>query len=327
MKVLHEVVVFFVREPGRVDEQLELLSMWLRSEGAKLCSCDFADALGELAGARASAIVIDLRSEPARGYELLAAVRAQPARAQLPAIGLVERDSSSAAGELPGGARFQKLLALPAHPSDLVGALVGLVPNGAPDGGEAVSEEPAAHASEETSQAQPGRVSVPPAGPSRAAVLAGLLKARAARNDMRGMLQLLNATGPFRYTSILRFDGAQLSGVWTFDREQPDSDSFPVDKKIPDSYCALVLASGAPVSIPDVSTQPSLSQHPARHTVLSYCGVPLRRADESFFGTLCHFDVVPRLFVESTVKRLEETALLLREHLPAVVTDGRPSTD
>ena len=34
--------------------------------------------------------------------------------------------------------------------------------------------------------------------------------------------------------------------------------------------------------------------HPARETILSYCGVPVMNELGVILGTLCHYDVVPR---------------------------------
>lgn len=312
MKVLTDVVVLLVSD---ALEELDLLLLWVRSEGAKLLTSSSAAADEVLAREAPGVVVLDMRREPQAGYAQLARIRAQPVHARLPAIGLVERSDSSAALQAGTLARFEKLIATPLHPADLISALAGLKAATAEKGALA---EPAA--------AKPARASAPAEASSRAAVLGGFLKRHAEKQDMRGLLQLLNATGPFRYTSILRIDGDQLSSVWTFDREAPDADSFPVDKAVGESYCALVLQADAPVSIPDATADSSLGAHPARHTVLSYCGVPLRRDDASFFGTLCHFDVAPRLFAESTVKRLEETALLLREHLPASALREPPSS-
>jgi CheY-like chemotaxis protein len=297
MKVLQNASVLLL---SAAPEQLDLAAVWLRSEGARLHVGGWASAEQDLRRLEPAVVVMDLRASVAEGQAVLARMRAEPALARTPAVALVDRTQSSAALEPSAGPRFNKYIAAPVHPADLVSALVGLLPASSAESGPDAARESV------VTDARP-----------RSEVLGGFLKARAERKDMRGLLQLLNATGPFRFTSILRFDGENLASVWTFDREAPDADSFPIDKTVAQSYCSLVRESDATVSIPDVALVPSLQQHPARHSVLSYCGVPLRREDASLYGTLCHFDVAPRLFADSTVKRLEETAVLLRAHLPA----------
>ena len=111
-------------------------------------------------------------------------------------------DKGAAGAELAARGTCNKYLVLPVHAGDIIAAVATLASTLAP------AEAP------------------PPATVS----LAGLLKERAERNDLRGLLALLNATGPFRFTSILRFeDDGRLSSVWTFDRENRLSDGFPVD--------------------------------------------------------------------------------------------------
>ena len=37
-----------------------------------------------------------------------------------------------------------------------------------------------------------------------------------------------------------------------------------------------------------------LAEHPARNSVLAYCGVPVMDAEGILMGTLCRYDLVPR---------------------------------
>jgi CheY-like chemotaxis protein len=286
MKSLERIRVLFVGDdPAEHDH----LSIWLRSEGADFRVSTWAGALGEATRFLPSVVVADLQNR-AEAEELLQQVRAQQALRELPLVLLVPRTLSSAANvPTSSGLRYNKYLTKPIHPADLVSAISGLV-----------SERPAAAAE-----------------PSHVEVFNSLLEARATRRDLRGVLALLNATGPFRFTAILRFeDDEQLTSLWTYDRENPAADEFPIDATVQSSYCSRVRDSLAPFQLTDASSDPRVAEHPARHSVLSYCGVPLQRPDGSFFGTLCQFDLAPRFFQETTLIRLQEAAKLLQRQLP-----------
>lgn len=280
MKALMGVRVLWAADAA-VDQEQHAL--WLRSEGAELHLCPWSELASAAQRITPSVVVVDLRDTQQREAELLH-VQALPALRGLPVIAIVPSSTSSAA-RLPSSVQISKLLVAPFHPADLVTAIAGLA----------------------TSAAQP-TASVP-------STFESVMNARMERRDLRGLLELLNASGPFRYTAILRFDDQRLTSLWTFDRDNPAVDSFPIDKAVQESYCALVLETKAPFSMPDAGAEPTVQEHPARHVVLSYCGVPLQRKDGSVFGTLCQFDVVPRFFRESTMQRLQGTAQLLESHL------------
>jgi hypothetical protein len=287
MKALQKVRVLFVSGSPEQDH----LAVWLSSEGAEFHRCDWA-ALKEV-GKRLgpSALVADLRTDRAAAEARLLQAQADPVLATVPVIALVIDAALPALGERP---RVNKHITSPAHPADVINALVAL-----------------------------GSASQVPASPvpDRADAFRMVLEAQAKRRDLRGMLALLNATGPFRYTSILRFDGDErLTSLWTFDRQDPDVDSFPTDKTVSASYCERVLETKEPFTMPDAALEPSVQDHPARHSVLSYCGVPLLRADGSVFGTICQFDVVPRFFPPTTLQRLLEAAPVLEAHLATMST-------
>jgi GAF domain-containing protein len=205
-------------------------------------------------------------------------------------VALVARESSGLSDSLAG--KINKRIVQPAHPVDLVNAVATLA--------ELAQQRPAMPSEAELSQEE---------------LFAKMLRARAERRDIRGLLSLVNASGPFRFTSVLRFDGEQLTSVWTYDRSFPDVDSFPVDKAISASYCARVRESLAPFELSDSAADPRVADHPARHQVMSYCGAPLWTREGTLYGTLCHFDESPRMYPARTMAKLEHAAGLLRDFL------------
>ncbi|HEX5660979.1 MAG TPA: response regulator [Polyangiales bacterium] len=284
MKTLQDVRVLMLSDAPRDSDQL---SVWLPSEGASIDSRPWPEQALQLAGSP-DVIVIDTHGNEARVDALLDQLKAASATAAIPLIGLSRRPiTGSDAAAMT--ARFNKHLTQPFHPADLVGAIASLV------------------------KSMPV---VPAAAPTHEESFRSLLETRIARKDLRGALALLNMSGPFRFTSVLRFEADErLTSLWTFDRENPDRDDFPVDAVTSSSYCVRVRDAQAPFQMPDSAADPSVANHPAKASVQSYCGVPLYREDGSFFGTLCQFDLVPRFFGDNTLTRLLGAAPVIQLHL------------
>jgi len=139
--------------------------------------------------------------------------------------------------------------------------------------------------------------------------------------DVRTIIAELGAKSPCRFTSLLRFtDEATLSSVWTYDRENPDIDPFPLGLPIQASYCVLVRDGNTACAIDNAATDPRTANHPKRDELGSYIGVPLRRADGKLFGTLCSYDVKPttltarlRETLEAAIREIEATMSWLLE--------------
>ena len=58
-----------------------------------------------------------------------------------------------------------------------------------------------------------------------------------------------------------------------------------------------------------------VAEHPARGSVISYAGVPLRLASGRAWGALCHFDIRPRLLLGAELEILHAAAPLLMSWL------------
>ncbi|HET7189305.1 MAG TPA: GAF domain-containing protein [Gemmatimonadaceae bacterium] len=121
-------------------------------------------------------------------------------------------------------------------------------------------------------------------------------------------LRFLNARTRFRFTGIYRADPPVLRNVWLFDRENPTLNVSGEVCPLEETYCAIVAGSQQPLRTADARRDARLTSHAAREHVISYCGVPIRRDDGLVWGTLCHFDVRPRLLARSEIEVLEAVA-------------------
>lgn len=121
---------------------------------------------------------------------------------------------------------------------------------------------------------------------------------------LRRVLRYLNARTRHRFTGAYVFEPPMLRSVSLFDRENPDilvGELAPLDE----TYCSLVGAQSSAFRTDDSLTDARLVAFPARRAIQAYCGAPLVNAEGKCFGSLCHFDVRPR------VMPLEEATTLL----------------
>ena len=165
----------------------------------------------------------------------------------------------------------------------------------------------------------PGEVSrrVPRATPHRGTVSDPSLDALVCRvsrlleaQGLHAALGFLNARTRHRFTGAYRFDPPLLRSCCLFDRENPTL-RLGGDTPMRETYCSLVGHAAAPFWTNDAEWDARLAEHPARGSVLAYCGVPLRTDDGACFGTLCHFDLRPRLAPLGELPLLEHVAPLV----------------
>lgn len=128
-------------------------------------------------------------------------------------------------------------------------------------------------------------------------------------------LRVINERVEHRFTGVFRFDPPTLRNVALFDSANPDI-TVGQDAPLRETYCSVVGETEQPLQTDDPRTDPRLAEHPARETTLAYCGAPLRASEsEPPFGTLCHFDVVPRPVPPGEIAVLEAVAPLIARHL------------
>lgn len=140
------------------------------------------------------------------------------------------------------------------------------------------------------------------------------LRAEVARRlnagGVRAALSLLNARTRFRYTGLYRLAPPQLRNVALVDRENPAINVSGAVCDLRETYCSITAGGDAPFEVPDAPVDPRLDAHPARQSVQSYGGVPVRGRRGEVLGTLCHFDGRPRLLPSGELALLEQVAPL-----------------
>jgi GAF domain-containing protein len=142
------------------------------------------------------------------------------------------------------------------------------------------------------------------------------------RSDgLAAALATLNRRTRFRFTGLYRVVPPKLRNVVLFDRENPTVGISGAVCALTDSYCSIVQERGRPFRVSDAPAEARLRTHPARESVQSYAGVPVRLPGGLVLGTLCHFDGRPRILPASELTVLQEVAPLL---VTWVANDPRP---
>lgn len=132
------------------------------------------------------------------------------------------------------------------------------------------------------------------------------------------VLGYLNSRTRFRFTGLYHADPPQLRNLLLFDRENPQLNVSGEVCPLEETYCALVFGGERPFGTRDAARDERLASHTARETVISYGGVPVRRANGLVWGTLCHFDVRPRLLPMREIPVLESAATIMAAWLDSL---------
>ena len=127
-------------------------------------------------------------------------------------------------------------------------------------------------------------------------------------------LRFLNARTRFRYTGLYRAEPPLLRNLFLFDRENPALNLSGDVKRLDETYCAIVCTGDQPFATMSSQVEERLASHPARDTIRSYCGVPIRDESGCVWGTLCHFDERPRLMSPSEIDVLTVVASSVARH-------------
>lgn len=139
------------------------------------------------------------------------------------------------------------------------------------------------------------------------------------RRGMHAALAFLNARVSHRFTGIYRIDDAVLRNVQLFDRENPSLE-IGADAPLRETYCSIVGETNRPFSSAEAGADERLRDHPARNSVISYCGVPIGSS-----GTLCHFDLVARPVPTEEIPVMEEAARIIARLLAPDSSSASPS--
>jgi CheY-like chemotaxis protein len=256
---------------------LTLLEFVVDLAGATVRSASNArDALAVLASFKPDVMLLDISLPEMDGYDLLKAIRRDPAMREVPALAVTahayERDKQRAAE-----AGFSVHVSKPFDAEALVYLVATLSPK------IAQSEDP-----------------------PMLRDLQAVLGARGVHES----LGFLNRRTPYRFTGIYEFAGVTRRNIDLFDRLDPKAacgETTPLRQ----TFCSIVEVSRQPVVVADASTDPRSVDQPPRTSVQSYCGVVLRRLDGTPFGSLCHFDLVPTAPTPGAIDMLLHAAPLL----------------
>ena len=139
-----------------------------------------------------------------------------------------------------------------------------------------------------------------------------------ATGGLAAALCYLNGRTRFRFTGVYRAEPPFLRNVCLFDRENPALNLSGDVCLLEDTYCARVCRDEHPFLVADSSRDPCLETHVARERVQSYCGVPIRLDTGRLWGTLCHYDVRPRLLPNAEIEVLERVATLIGAYVGRV---------
>jgi GAF domain-containing protein len=140
---------------------------------------------------------------------------------------------------------------------------------------------------------------------------------------VRPALIFLNGLTEHRFSALYQFQNDQLRNLYFYDREYPDvksTDEIPVTA----SYCVFLRETGALFHTSDALRDGRVRSHPKREQIQAYCGVPVLDAQGKLFGSICHFDLQPRVIADEDVDLMEAVAFLLRDERslqsPALLT-------
>lgn len=277
-------------------ECLEVLGAHLIGHGARARGVRNGATALDVAAKKPPAVVIcELNLPDFDGRSLVAALRSLPGCGSVPAIALTALPALAGYARAQG-AGFEKYLIKPARLTDVTDAVCCVV----------------------------GDRDIPASGTTPSL---GEISESIALHDYRSLLRALNVSAAHRCTALLRFDDEELNSVWTFDRERPSLDPFPLRLRVAETPCALVRANRAPVVIEDTTRNGKSYAGSRGHGMRALCGVPLLGQGSVAHGVLCHFDPDPRSASSPTVDLLERVARMFSFLAAKRDQPRRPSAD
>jgi len=149
--------------------------------------------------------------------------------------------------------------------------------------------------------------------------VAALLRER----GLHAALAFLNARTRYRFTGLYRAAPPLLHNVALFDRENPSLAGSGAVAVLEETYCSITRHTGEPFTVDDAMRDERLTTHAARDSVLCYSGVPIRLGNGLPWGSLCHFDLRPRLVPRNELVILRDVAPAVAAWLAQEHTAGR----
>ena len=139
------------------------------------------------------------------------------------------------------------------------------------------------------------------------------LRTALASGGLSAALEWLNARTSYRYTGIYHLEDGAMRMVAIFDRNGEDIKALTVIP-LDDSFCQFVMRDGV-FNTTHAADDTRLIGHAYRDIVASYFGLPLASAPGDFYGTLCHFDIVPKVVDDAEIEFLYSAAPVLMAHI------------
>jgi GAF domain-containing protein len=136
-------------------------------------------------------------------------------------------------------------------------------------------------------------------------------EARLRGEGLAAALAMLNQRTRFRFTGLYRVEPPELRNLVLHDRENPTLSISGGVCALTETYCSIVYERSRAFRVSDAPSEGRLRSHPARESVQSYAGVPVRLPGGRVLGTLCHFDGRPRIMPARELTVLHEVAPLL----------------
>ncbi|WP_236950239.1 GAF domain-containing protein [Mycobacterium sp. MS1601] len=113
---------------------------------------------------------------------------------------------------------------------------------------------------------------------------------------------------PFALVTLIDIDRQFFKSAVGMTFESAHDRQTPIER----SVCQYAVASGSPLVLEDARTDPVFKNHPAvlDGTFVSYLGVPLISPNGNAVGTLCVFDLKPRLWGSGHIQVISDLANL-----------------
>ena len=128
-------------------------------------------------------------------------------------------------------------------------------------------------------------------------------------------LRFLNRRVAHRCSAIYRLQHLTARNLYFHDREGALLPAAFGTVPLGDGFCQHALREGCFLT-DDTRTDSRVDGSPFKGVVIAYHGLPLLDKTDRLFGSLCHFDFVPRSLPDEEFEMLKEAASLLPAFLP-----------
>ena len=134
-------------------------------------------------------------------------------------------------------------------------------------------------------------------------------------------LDFLNARVPHRFTGLYRLEAGIMYNVFLHDKEGVVIPEFLKAVPLGESFCQFVLRDGL-FCTSNTAEDSRLDGHKYQGVLGAYYGVPLLNNAGELYGTLCHFDSVPRSLDDEEFAVQQQAAKILPSYLLRVNAIG-----